>query len=650
MDSVAVVESATSTLPMNVGQLYQHLATGKIVLPRFQRANVWKKRQKRALIESIRQGLPIGSLLVYESLNPSDGASYVLVDGLQRTIAIRDYITSQLNFITAKSLEGEELESVVEAVRGVAGEHSDDIPTREAIYQLIEKWIHSASSLEVSGGLDSDSFADLCNEEFAFEATDFEFKRMRKAANQLIAFIQRDADITGYPLAVVKFTGSSERLPEIFRNINSGGTPLDDFDEFATDWIDFKAEISSTSVRGVVHHKWKVAEEKGLTVEQWGPHGPTAGYTFWEYVYGLGRVLKARYPFLFGNAANDSDGTSTERVSFYLLALVHGVMPRVGEIRRLPILLSRYAQGEKTLNLDKLELAIFLACDEVEKWMKPAVGMKLNLDATDRIESLSQLSQFQALSLVARTLVGRWVPYTWEQRPTWKTDWERLKDELPRHYIYGVLQGAWSGSGDSTALAATWDSDPVTDTGTAFDPAALQPAKDYKRSVSHDEWVNVLSVWLRGEMSGAQRVYRSVSKEAKLLMRYVYADIPYDWHEGKVFQIDHLLPVARLSKIVDAGGEMGWPMSAIGNLALFPKEVNQAKGDRTVVEYFDTLTTEEQNSVRPFLEFGLVDYPMEQAAIPKVDGSDHLSRDEFEAFLVARQELLRKTILTRLGV
>ena len=292
-------ESNTATMPINIRQLYAQLQSGKIVLPRFQRANVWKKKQKQALIESIRKGLPIGSLLVYQSLDPSEGDAYVLVDGLQRTIAIRDYLKSSLKYISAHSLESEELEGVVDAVREVAAHHNNTLP-RARIYTVIEEWIRSAESLDIAGGLDSDTLADRFADELVADATDGELRQIRKAANKLIGFVQKDADISGYPLAVVRYSGSSDKLPEIFRNINSGGTPLDDFDEFATDWIEFKAEITNKAVKDVIHHKWKVAENKGLTIEQWGPNGPTAGYTLWEYIYGLGRVLKEKHPFLFG--------------------------------------------------------------------------------------------------------------------------------------------------------------------------------------------------------------------------------------------------------------------------------------------------------------------------------------------------------------
>jgi hypothetical protein len=93
--------------------------------------------------------------------------------------------------------------------------------------------------------------------------------------------------------------------------------------------------------------------------------------------------------------------------------------------------------------------------------------MKLNsaLASDARIDNLSQLSQFLVLAMVARTVVGRWVPYTWEERSNWRDDWASLKVELPRHLLYEVLQGSWSGAGDSNAFASTWDSEQLKGLG-----------------------------------------------------------------------------------------------------------------------------------------------------------------------------------------
>jgi hypothetical protein len=260
------------------------------------------------------------------------------------------------------------------------------------------------------------------------------------------------------------------------------------------------------------------------------------------------------------------------------------------------------------------------------------------------------------MSMVARVVVGRFVPYSWEERPGWKADWARLEEELPRHLLHEVLQGSWSGSGDSNALAATWEagspigaSKPLPE---SFDPAtSLIPSDLYTQHRSADEWRQQLDVWLLSETNGAQRVNRNVSKEARLVMRYLYSDIPYDWHTKYTFAIDHQLPVSRLANIIERDHQPGWPISAIGNLALLPTGINSSKSDLTTIEYMETLDTAKREIEGPILRYGACsDFDIARLVIPKQNGEDHLSREEFVALLEERQQVIREKVILALGL
>ena len=60
---------------------------GKITAPKFQRNFVWKKKARRELIQSIKQGLPIGSFLLQKLSN----GNYNVIDGRQRFSTLLDY-------------------------------------------------------------------------------------------------------------------------------------------------------------------------------------------------------------------------------------------------------------------------------------------------------------------------------------------------------------------------------------------------------------------------------------------------------------------------------------------------------------------------------------------------------------------------------
>ena len=93
--------SRTEVVPEVVflGKLVERIADGKIRVPRFQRAFVWRQADLHALLDSILRGFPIGSILVWDteeniestrrigpmeiSLRP-DGMIGYLLDGQQR--------------------------------------------------------------------------------------------------------------------------------------------------------------------------------------------------------------------------------------------------------------------------------------------------------------------------------------------------------------------------------------------------------------------------------------------------------------------------------------------------------------------------------------------------------------------------------------
>ncbi|MGI8544274.1 MAG: hypothetical protein ACR2MD_12480 [Aridibacter sp.] len=56
------------------------------------------------------------------------------------------------------------------------------------------------------------------------------------------------------------------------------------------------------------------------------------------------------------------------------------------------------------------------------------------------------------------------------------------------------------------------------------------------------------------------------------------------------FEIEHLVPVAKLKEI----SENGLPISAVSNLCFIEKEINRQKSDSTIYQYYDKLVANEE--------------------------------------------------------
>ena len=69
----------TDVLPEVVflGKLVEQVMAGRIRVPRFQRAFVWKQADLHDLLDSVIRGFPIGSILVWETEDVIESATRV---------------------------------------------------------------------------------------------------------------------------------------------------------------------------------------------------------------------------------------------------------------------------------------------------------------------------------------------------------------------------------------------------------------------------------------------------------------------------------------------------------------------------------------------------------------------------------------------
>ena len=95
-------------------------------IPKFQRELVWSKSEKLALIRTIHNGFPFGSLLVSEETTDK-GTKLLLLDGQQRLSTIQDY--SKKRFQYWKNLEEDKYNALKKNINNLIDKeenHVDD--------------------------------------------------------------------------------------------------------------------------------------------------------------------------------------------------------------------------------------------------------------------------------------------------------------------------------------------------------------------------------------------------------------------------------------------------------------------------------------------------------------------------------------------
>ena len=133
-------------------------------------------------------------------------------------------------------------------------------------------------------------------------------------------------------------------------------------------------------------------------------------------------------------------------------------------------------------------------------------------------------------------------------------------------------------------------------------------------------------------------------------MRYMLSDIPFAWHSKYTFSIDHQLPVSRLATMIERDHQPGWPISAVGNLALLPVGINSAKSAMTTMEYLDSLSPEERDVETPILEYAACKgFDVSLLNIPQKGGEDRMERGDY-VDLIEKRQVVGERVIDSLGL
>lgn len=140
--------------------------------PPYQRGSVWTTEQRRALIESILRGIPIGSVTINDrwSTNGYNGdVGYAVVDGKQRVETIRGFFADKFS-VPADWFEDEDIADETPdgevhfsqlTERGRRGAAAWPIPTIQAAIGTVEGEAHLYGLL--NGGGTAQTEADMAN-------------------------------------------------------------------------------------------------------------------------------------------------------------------------------------------------------------------------------------------------------------------------------------------------------------------------------------------------------------------------------------------------------------------------------------------------------------------------------------------------------
>jgi len=505
----------------------------RIKIPKFQRRLVWSEKKKRDLIETLHKGYPFGALLVAPNIN-NDKETLQLLDGQQRLSTINSYENNKVSYW--KKLNEDVFNNLKEKINlDLADEGQSQLDDSE-----IEKLLQDTFDLADW----TDRYEKMAKDKR---------RRLRDYIKNARKQIQTYIDLDKLQIPVMRFLGDHADLPEVFENLNKGGTPLNKYEVLSASWANATLTMPADDRRGTqildlvkgYYQDMKADGEFEIDDFSEDEISSTRKINLAEFGRAFGTYVTGMIPALVGR---QSYQVSNE-IGFGLLGIIVGI-----DNRRLVDLNDHLAMIQKN---------IFSILEKAEK-------ISNNLNSTFSV-LFSQNISFKSNPKNPKSAYSTGLSTTFKVLSYFGALWEQ--DDLgtqislkfiPQYYVYDFLTGAWTAHGDQRLL----------------DYYPSKKIKNYENQLTKEQFESAFKNWL-SENTGVRKTF---SKEVKALitlhsnLTYLKGSVPY----GEDFEFEHILPKARVLAYDTSLKNIH--LSALGNGMFLPKTLNNNKKDKTLYE------------------------------------------------------------------
>ena len=563
-----------------------------IKVPHYQRGQVWKTSQKEKLIDSIKNGFPFGTILLYKK----DDNTYQLIDGLQRSSTIYEYLHKPAKFFRENDISDDAIEKIYDLLM-VQGDDKNAV--KRKIINHIKEWVITYNlTMDDVKNISSNNCARYLQSEFPTCTTDAAFEIASILHEEFKTFKSECEDLADAEIPAIIYTGNPDNLPEVFNRINSKGTTLSKYQILSATWTTHEYTLSHPELEAIIQYVDKFYIS--IIDENFGVDGydsidihHTKRLNLYQILFGFGKLLIDKYPYLFGKSKNDKD---IESCGFNLVNSCLG--NKNSKIADLPAILKETFVDDKLIN-DFL-VNILHTADSVYKLLKPYLKFKLN--KRDNHKEVYH-TEFQICSMIANYFNARYATYTFDEQhhniigrnietfcsnstfDIYKTE---FKGNAFKKYLVDIMNDVWKGTGDKRMDDVAINSHYYTD----------EITKEVLES-ELDHWIN--------QMNSSRHEFTNVAKPKsaeKLLLSIIYnrSFSAFEQNDEINYDIEHLAPKGCLKLLLKQlphgeGITNGLPISSFANLCLLREEINRKKKDKTLYQDSQYLNNLEKKKI-----------------------------------------------------
>lgn len=557
-------------------EIHDKIESKKFIAPFYQRGRVWTDKQKNEFSDTLKRGLPFGTILLYHD---DVNNRYQIIDGLQRASTIWEFISAPAQFFN----DGDIDENLPQNLADIAGIANTSMYIVESIKEHLVQW--AKNSFKTMSEVQDMQYFDYTvefikeypsavgKEKDISDAVKPTLKRFRDLCNGLC----------NMEIPAIIIEGDDDALPEIFERINSKGTQLSKYEIYAATWtrrypID---EHKFPELRKIVVYnrdRYESMVADGVDLSDFDPAEfvKRNELSLFEVAYGFGKLLGQVYPMLFKTRTDKDNIKEIDSIGFSLITACVGL--KNSNSKNLQIKFDELV-GENNISLF---LSRILQCvDTTTKLVGQYNRFKLNAQTI----AGPLHTEFQIISLIANIFVARYATYQRDDkdRPinysisleSSKDSWNQykvaLEDNAWKRYCLDILQKRWGNAGDTRIDTVIFNAD------------------YYGKKIPWSDFETQIRMWY-DETKSERREHKRVAQPKEpekvfLALLYLHIFSAADQADSSKYDIEHLATKKLMKVCLDRyGDDFGLPISSIGNLCLLPEHENRSKGAKTVYE------------------------------------------------------------------
>ena len=551
-------------------ELKEILDEKTFAIPNFQRGLSWKDNKKKMFIKTLLSGEPFGTILIYE-----DNEETYLIDGLQRITTIRDFYNNKYAYLTEDYIDDANIKSIIKNIKKIYKENNIKNEMLKARLDFAKAKNAILNKIKKSKG---DFLLTLTEIKKYYKISDVQekyFIDINKDLKAIINSIEKITNINNLKVYAIVYTGEKNRLPDIFYNLNTGGTAPSKYEVLASTWNNITYKINDPEIINIVFERYeglKNSSQLKVTISK--KELEKNGITLFEYCYSIGKILFSdKYNFTsFLGKSNDN----IEPISFSIIALLTGLKEneanQIG--KKLDKVNPKFLIELKRIIIDGFEKIY----EGLEYWIVSERVTKKNPVNYNNVNS-NYMIYHMFMSYIKKNYEID-IPNNEIKRIKKKSveNWNKgFIQNLHLHYFYDFISDYWTQHRQVKDLMENIKNPDLLD--------------KYAYTISKDDWSKTLNTFI-----DEQAIYTgpNFNKKTKLFLEYLIkfkikedAKLKKDYFISKnkeplSIEIEHIVPVNRIEerdllKVI--------PVYSLGNACYLTSKVNEGKHEQTMYEY-----------------------------------------------------------------